>query len=350
MDAPTLRILDTISSSLGESFSINQLTEKIRETYGTAHYPNVYRKLQELKKEGLLNMDLIGRSSNIKLNFQNYLLIDTLAEMEIEKKINFLTKRNDQLLFLTEMEKSLNRAYTIRSISFINPARNIKLNRTELLFLLRDTPQYHADTVQLYREMLKLQNKHNLKINSLILGENDFRDLITSDEINPLREVLSEKIILFSPQAFWSEIKQVAEKTEIKVIKTETKPADIPDSDMTYNLNRFGYREFGRPIMQGRKLCIEYITTALLLQDDSRRLEAVPVILAKNDFKSNLLAFLSQKFGTAGKLLGLLKILHAIKPKREITETIDLIETFNTEEIRADQESILEKMRLYNAM
>jgi len=86
MDTPTLRILDTISSNLGDSISINQLTERIRETYGTAHYANIYHKLQKLKKEGLLSLDLIGRSSNIKLNFQNYLLIDTLAEMEIEKK------------------------------------------------------------------------------------------------------------------------------------------------------------------------------------------------------------------------------------------------------------------------
>jgi hypothetical protein len=350
MDTPTLRILDIISSNLGDSLSINQLTKRIREKYGTAHYANIYQKLQKLKKEGLLSLDLIGRSSNIKLNFQNYLLIDTLAEMEIEKKKNFLTKRSDQLLFLTEIDKFLNDTCTIRSISSINPTKNIKLNKSELLFLLRETPEYHNETLQLYKEMLKMQKKYNLRINSLIIDRDDFYDLITSDEINPLKEALSEKITFFCPQAFWSEIKQVAEKTEIRSIKTETKPANFSDLDLTYNLNRFGYKEFGLQASQGKKFCIEYITTAILLQEDARLIEAIAIILAKNSFKSNILAFLSQKFETSGKLMGLLKILHTVKPTRETTETIDLLETFEPEEIPADEESILQKMRLYNAM
>jgi hypothetical protein len=350
MDTPTLRILDTISSNLGDSLSINQLTDRIREKYGTAHYANIYQKIQELKKEGLLSLDLTGRSSNIKLNFQNYLLIDTLAEMEIEKKKNFLTKRSDQLLFLAEIDKFFNDTCIIRSVSSIDPEKNIKLNKTELLFLLQKTQEDHNETLQLYREMLKMQKKYNLKINSLIIDRDDFYDLIASDETNPLKEALSEKIIFFCPQAFWSEIKQVAERTEVRSIKPETKPADFSDLDLTYNLNRFGYKEFGVQLSQGKKFCIEYIITAMLLREDARLIEAIPIILAKNSFKSNILAFLSQKFETAGKLIGLLKILHAIKPTREIAETIDLLETFEQEEIPADKESILQKMRLYNAV
>ena len=350
MDASTLRILDTISSNIGDSLSINQLTERIKDVYGSAYYANIYQKLQNLKNEGILNLELIGRSSNIKLNFQNYLLIDTLAEMEIEKKKNFLTKRNELFSLLTEMDKSVTDNCAIKSISSINPSKNIKLNRIELLFLLRDTPNYHNETIELCRKMLKLQNKYNLKINNLIIDKHDFFDLTTSDEINPIREALNEKIILFCPQAFWSEIKEIAEKTEIRSIRSETKPVNISDLDLTYNLNRFGYREFGLHFTQGKKFCIEYITTAILLQEDARLTEAIPIVLAKNSFKSNILIFLSQKFNTTGKLLGLLKILHNIKPTREINETIELLETLNAREIPADEESIVQKLRLYNAL
>ena len=350
MDTPTLRILETISSNIGDPLSINKLTERIKDTYGSAYYANIYQKLQDLKNEGILNLELIGRSSNIKLNFQNYLLIDTLAEMEIEKKRNFLTDRNDLFPLLTEMDKTLTDTCTIKSISSINPSKNIKLNRMELLFLLRDIPNYHNETIELYREMLKLQNKYNLKINNLIIDKNDFSDLTTSDEINPLREALSEKIILFCPQAFWSEIKEIAQKTDIRTIRPETKPANISDLDLTYNLNRFGYREFGLKMAQGKKFCIEYITTAILLKEDARLIEAIPIVLAKNSFKSNILAFLSQKYDTSGKLLGLLKILQNMKPTREINETIELLETLNAKEIPADEESIMQKLRLYNAL
>jgi hypothetical protein len=350
MDTPALRILDTLSSNLGETLSINQLTKNIKTTYGTAYYANIYQKLQNLKNERLLTLNHVGRSSDVKLNFQNYLLIDALAEMEIDKKINFITKRNDLLPFLTEMDKTFNDSCAIKSISTTNPINNLKLNRIELLFLLTETPNHHNETVELYQKMQKMQNKHNLKIDSLILNKTDFQELTASDEINPLREALSEKIILFAPQAFWSQIKEIAEKTEIKAIRTETKPANIPDPDLTYNLNRFGYRELGRKIAQGQKICIEHITTSLLLQDDARLQEAAPIILAKNNFKSNILAFLSQKFRTGGKLMGLLKILHDIKPTQQIDQTIDLINVFNVEEIPADKESILQKLRLYNVL
>jgi hypothetical protein len=349
MDTPTLRILDTISSHLGDSLSINQLTEITKEAFGTAHYANIYRKLQELKKEGLLNLNPVGRSSIINLNFQNYLLIDLLAEMEIEKKMESLKGRNDLFLFLTEMEESLNDACSIKSTSSINPAKNIKLNRIEFLFLLRKTAHYLDETVRVYREMRKLQNKYNLRIDSLILDEDDFSDLARSNEINPLREALVKKTVFFCPQAFWSEIKRIVEKTEIRTIRTETEPSSISDLDLIYNLGRFGYREFGVNIEQGRSYCIEYLTTALLVLGDARRLGAIPVILAKNAFRSNLLAFLSQKFGTAGKLLGLLRTLHHIKPSREIGETMTILETLNVKEIPADERSILQKMRLYNA-
>jgi len=350
MDTPTLRILDVISSNLGNPLSINQLTERIKDKYGSAYYANIYQKLQELKNEGFLNLDLIGRASSIKLNFQNYLLIDLLSEIDIEKKIDFLTKRSDLFLFLTEMDKSLADICAIKSISSINPTKNIKLNRMELLFLLGETPSYHNKTIELCKEMLKLQNKHNLKISNLIMDKHDFYDLSTSDEINPVKEALSEKITFFCPQAFWSEIKKTAEKTEIRTIKSETKPADISDLDLAYNLNRFGYREFGPPLAQGKKFCIEYIITAILLQDDVRRTEAIVVILAKNNFKSNVLAFLSQKFQTAGKLIGILKTLHEIKPTTEIEETIDILKAYNIDELPANEESIRQKLRLYNAL
>ena len=57
MDTPTIRILETISSSIGDSLSIYQLTERIKENYGSAYYSNIYQKLQELKSEGLLNLE-----------------------------------------------------------------------------------------------------------------------------------------------------------------------------------------------------------------------------------------------------------------------------------------------------
>lgn len=350
MDKATIRILDTISSNIGHSLSINQLTNRVKERYESAYYANIYNKLQNLKDNGLLNLEPNGRSSNINLNFDNYLLIDALSDMEIEKKTDFLSKKTSLFPFLTEMDKSVSDKCCIKSISTINPLKNTKLNRIELLSLLNETPDYSNQTIELHKTTLNLQKKYNLKINNLILDKKDFFNLLTSDEINPVREALSHQINLYNPQAFWIQIREAAQKTQIKTLQTETKPLSISEMNLNFNLNRFGYREFGASILKGKKICIEYIATSLILREEARGIDAVAVTLAKNSFNSNLLSFLSQKFEVSHRLLGILEVLRHTNAKSEVENTLKILKAINVQEQPADKESIRQKLELYNAL
>jgi hypothetical protein len=49
-------------------------------------------------------------------------------------------------------------------------------------------------------------------------------------------------------------------------------------------------------------------------------------------------------------LSGLLKALNKIKPTKETQSAIETLETLSTKEIRADEKSIEQKMKLYNAI
>jgi hypothetical protein len=322
LDELTFRIADILSSNLGEPFSINQLNERIKKKYGIAHYANTHAKLRKLAQEGKINLISIGKSSAVKLNFQNYLLADFLAELEIKKKTQFLESRLDLIALLEEMGRIKDK-FSIKSISFIDAAKNIKLNRMELLILLGEHSS--SKTIDLYKETRKLQEKYNLRLDSAILDEQSFSSLLKSNEINPLREALTKEIAIFCPQEFWTKIRAIMEEKEIKVIQSETQPANIPESDMVYNLNRYGYKEFGSIMEQGRLFCIEYIATAVLLQSSARRVKALPAILAENNFNSNMLAFLNQKFQTAGKLFGLLKIAQSTNFNEELKKTLNLL-------------------------
>jgi hypothetical protein len=88
----------------------------------------------------------------------------------------------------------------------------------------------------------------------------------------------------------------------------------------------------------------------LLLREEARGIDAVAVILAKNSFSSNLLAFLSQKYEVSPRLLGILNVLRQTNPKPEIDNTAKILKAISTKELPADENIIRQKLELYNAL
>lgn len=346
MDETTFRILDTLSRALGKPLSINELTRKMQDLHGTAYYANTYRKLQTLAAQGSITLTKAGRSSLVTLNFRNYYTVDMLTEVEIERKRRFLEKRPDSLLLLSNIDRHLRDLQSIKSMSLINSEKNIKLNRAELLILLR----YTGEAAKINARIQTLQRMLNLKIDCLTLSTDEFLNLLKSEEKNPLQEMLADEIAFFHPQELWEEIRNALEQsTPIKTSEKMTNPLKIPAQDMSHNLARFGYREIGPKTRRGKDICIEYVITSVLMRNDARRVEAIPVMLAKNSVNYNLLIFLSQKYELSGRLLGLLKILNRIRRTEKTEAALRSLETMDVKEIKADEESIAEKMNLYNA-
>jgi hypothetical protein len=354
MDATTFRILDALSRRLGEPLSINELTRRIKKIYGTAHYVNIYDRLHILERQGIVSLNRLGRSSIVALNFKNYPTVDLLAEMELRRKQEFLRERVDLQMLFMELDTYGRDWYFVKSICSINPERNIRLNRVELLVLLKNSKDgmlTKDEVISIHVALQKLQSTHNLRIDYLTLETQEFIDFLKFGEKNPITEIVSNKIALISPQAFWIEIKEAIDRGfQIKTEETEMKPAMIAQQDLAYNLERFGYKEFGQEIVQGQRVCIEYIVISILMREDARHIQAIPVILAKNRVNYGLLLFLSQKYGLSGGLLGLLKILQKIKPMKEIEETLKIMSVLKIKEIRANEESIMQTMRLYNVV
>jgi hypothetical protein len=95
---------------------------------------------------------------------------------------------------------------------------------------------------------------------------------------------------------------------------------------------------------------VEYIITAIMTSNDARRINGIPVMLAKNKAKYSLLIFLSLKHGLEGRLLGILRTLDMIKPTRPNEMAIRILESLKAVEIQPDVKSIQENMRLYSAV
>ncbi len=353
VDETTFRILDTLWKGTGRPLSINELTSKIRESHGTAYYTNIYQKIRALSKEGTITLTKAGRSLIANLNFSNYLLIDRLTELDLKRKHDLLARSKELQMLFQEAGGRYEGIRSIESISAINAERNLKLNRAEFLILQHTSKHNNLDheMINIHTIGRDLGSLHNIKLDLIIMTTDALLGFLTSDEINPLREALSSKITFYSPQNFWTHIATAfARGYRIKLLERETNPAKIPQKEFVFNLARFGYKETGLQAWEGEKICIEYIVASILMKEDARRIDAIPMLLAKNNANHSLLIFLSQKYRLSGRLLGLLKALNKINSTRETKSAIEILETLGTKEIRADERSIEQKMRLYNAI
>ncbi len=332
MDKTTFRILDTLIRGLGSHVSIHELKNRVSKIHGSAYYKNIYDKVKTLEKDGILTLESIGKSMAISLNFANYKTISLLGEMEKLKLGNFL--ENPRLKQLFEEIENQTRGIFL-SISAIKPSENLSLNRAELLIL-----KFQGE--DLYPLIKKIEKKTNIRIDPLILSRQEFLDLISSNEHNPLKSMLKDQTIIIRPDEFWAAIR------ESHGIYTEDEVQfPISEKDIVYNMNRFGYREIGEKIQEGEKICLELIITDILISGTSRKREAVPVLLSKNKISYPLLIFLAKKYSKLDILLGLLKVLNEMEKTKEAENAVEIIEKMGIKEKRADYKSIKEKMDLY---
>lgn len=344
-------ILDILSREPGHAMSISELAKKIERSYGTAYYANTYKNVRNLLAHGSITRQRSGRSSLVALNFANYLTVDSLAEMELARKHHLLEMRPGLMMLLADIDERFKDSSFIRSMSLVNPERNMRLNRMELLIILQNLSESRDPRnalLKMHSDARTFQKKHNTRIDALILSKDELLALLQSSDINPVKEMLSNKIAFFHPQTFWTDMQDALERgIQVRTRESETHPARIPKDDLVYNLTRFGYKEIGTKIVQGKDICIEYIVTSILMKNDARRINSIPIILAKNNSNYNLLVFLSQKYGVSNRMLGLLKVLNRIRPSEEVQLAIGILETLQVTEIKADEHAIREKMRLY---
>lgn len=357
MNEQEFRILDILSREIGNPMSINKLAKKIRSIYGSGDYKNIHVAMNGMRKSSMITIEKTGQSSIASLNFENNMLVDLLAEMELIKKQKFLEKRLELQLPTYQIIMRLGLYHYIESVASIQPERNAKLNRIELLILLKrpdGSAMFDDEMKGIHHTMEILQSVHNIKIDCLYLADDKLVDLLKSEESNAVKEILADKIVLLYPQSFWMEIKRTVEKgIRIKVEEKETHPAKISEQDVAYNLARFGYKEMGTKIIQGKPIGIEYIVTSILLKKDSiRRIEAIPVILAKNDEKTNynLLVFLATKYGILRELYGILKALNAVKQMNGVTKAVKALADMKIKEVEASTKNIEQRLRLYDVI
>jgi len=357
MDKTTYNILNKLSSSFGRSYSIHSLTTELNKDDRKTYYKTIFDKIKELNSDNDILIEKLGRSSIIRINYKNYDTLNLLSQLELMKKRN-LDKDEELKLLLFDIDSLFRKKFChIDSISIIRPEKNKILNRAEFLFILKD-PDNEKSAIRkeifgIYELMSDLGKMHNMKLDYLILGVNEFRGLISESDHNPLKEMLSSQIVLTYQENYWLEIKNLIDRGMRITSAEEINPGKISEKDLIYNLGRFGYKETGGEIGRGTEYCIEMIITALFLQGDARRIEAIPIILGKNLERGRkpifgLLIFMAMKYSKAGKLLAYLEWLRKRSENEKIFGAIDLMTRIGIKPEKIDEKAIEQKFGLYN--
>lgn len=316
------RILSILTSPEGLDISITNLVKIIKIKYGTGSYPLVNKQLHKMANQRLIFLDKIGQTLIARLNLEDQNLNSLLTEMEINNKIIIENKPRLKPI-ISEINITCKKFHFIHSISIINVEENISLNRIEFLVIFKPkildnswSPAHDLFLIQEKNNIIELfrilAKQYNIRIDYLILERKEFLELLLSDEINQVKEMIKRKITIFNPEVFWDDIKDIFQDY-LKRIKHqdtknfETNPNFISTQELEYNLAKFGYIEFGSTIKKSKDIAIEYIITSILLKDDLRKIESIPILILKNINIINieLLTFLCTKYGVIDRLLNI---------------------------------------------
>ncbi len=346
MNGTEFRVLDAMSRRVSDPISIRQLTSEMKRESGPAYYPNIYRALSLLEKEGIVTMEKRGRASIPTLNFASYLLLDTLTEMELQKKREFLRKWPYTWPLLEGLEREMGDLPSVESILLLDPERNEKLNRAELLVLMGEKDKAQGGKVK--KATREIGARFNARVEPLVVAGAELIEGLRSPEKNPFKETLSDMVVLYMPQKFWKLIRNaVVRGMRIRFDPDRTDPSKIGEKDLAYNLARLGYREIGSEAERGQDFSVEYIVSSTLLGEDKRRITAVPVLLAKNKIDYPLLCFLSRRYGFAEKLLGALIAMIKAVPSKEVDHAIAAISGAGVSPAKMDEAHIRQTLHLY---
>lgn len=348
MNGTEFRVLEAMSKRVSDPISIRQLTSEMKRESGPAYYPNIYRALTALEKEGIVTMEKRGRASIPNLNFASYPLLDTLTEMELQKKREFLRKWPHTWPLFESLERDLGDLPSVESILLLDPERNAKLNRAEPLVLMEEKDKEREGRVEKATREIGL--RFNTRVEPLVVAGAVLIERLRSPEKNPFKEMLIDVVVLYMPQNFWRLIRDaVVHGMRIRFDPDRTDPSKIGEKDLAYNLARLGYREIGSEEERGQDLSVEYVVSSALLGEDKRRIAAVPVLLAKNKIDYAILVFLSRRYGFAEKLLGVLIALIKVAPSREIDHAVASMSGAGISPAKMDEAHVRQTLRLYGS-
>jgi hypothetical protein len=296
MTKEEIKILRYLSDSLGNGGSILSIADGIGKRYGKAYYKNIYNAVMKLEKNGAISITTEGKNSLIRLDTKNPLSIYYISEAENQKIIGISMPYG-------MMDGILNLAldYDIISICALKHEEYIKINRMELLIIARS----HYQEGGIINTLLGIESMYNTKIDPIILTPQELSEMLECSELNRIRDLISDKSILYNSEGFWEIIRKY--KIDEKYKNLGRFPGELSGAQLAHNYNRFGYAlyEDAKP---GSEIALEDTIFMMSASKQARIRYGAFILLSKNIRKINLsyMYYLFKRYGELNMLKGIL--------------------------------------------
>lgn len=307
-----LLITETLLLHSRYSFSINGLAKKLQENYSRGSYSTVNIRIKDMEKEKKILIRKLGNTTLVNLNFEDFQILRSLYELEGYK----VNKIIAEYPFFNEIHNQLSKLFDQSRYSICSSytRSNLKRNRIELIFITYDIIT-DTDRQVIARWIMETGIMKNIRIDYFIITMKKFKEYLQTEDFNYVKEVLYNRIVLVHSIDFWNSILPTLSKLENMDLKydndysTETDFTEISDDVIIYNLDRYGYKEFGPSYKIEKKISIEYLIMAILMKQNQRWYESVKVIANRNPAKLDLelLVFLCKKYSLLEKLIEIIK-------------------------------------------
>jgi len=218
IDELSLDIIELVSKYPFETFTVDKIKELISKHADTS-YATVYRKVESLVEQHILNKSMYGMASQIKINLDNEKTISLLSLIEANKLEKFFKKLKGNLsISVNEIIKDTSELSDVKCVFiFGSYANGTQTKESDLdIFVIEEpskevTKEHYVAYLKAIRSsMIGILRTSELrggpKINPIIVTSSEHKEMILNKEVNVAKETLLNHIILKGFSEYWREI------------------------------------------------------------------------------------------------------------------------------------------------
>jgi|SRR3989344_3468541 len=197
-----LKIIELMRKNIALGRTISEISRLLK-----IGYVPTYNHINEMEKEGIINVLKIGNAKQCKLNLENTKTKHLLQELDIKKTEELYNKNQKFKAILESLISKLTKKYPSELLSIVlfgSYAKGTanKQSDIDLMFIINDLKDKNLrETIE--RECASIRYSHNIKISPLMTNIEEFKKMLKEKELNVGKEVREYGISLYGHEIFW---------------------------------------------------------------------------------------------------------------------------------------------------